>query len=450
MKTYVKIADTVAERIRTGELRTGERLPPQRNFAYENGIANSTAGRVYAELVKRGLIEGEVGRGSYVRAWPPQADQLTLLEIRKDVAIDMENSYPLLPGQSKMMANALESLIRPESLEKAILPIAVMDDDYLTLHKKIASRFLGSGGWQPNPDFILFPGCGRQAIGSAITALVPAGGRLGVEELTYPILKGLADNLGRKLIPISVDHEGMVPEALLSTHKAKALDAVYIQPTLHNPTGVSMSVERRKAIAQFVCEQELAIIEDQVYRFLQSRNLPSIAKFAPDHVVLIDSLSKRVAPGLSVGFVAAPERYASAISVVMMQLGWVAGAFSIEAVTRWISDGTIEKMDALKRDDIARRQIIARGILKEHATGCSKQASYLWVELPTCWESDRFALAAKQIGIAVAPGSAFGIGFAPNAVRVSITTPSVDELDYSLRQIRSLLQSDGGERNAPA
>ena len=63
---YLKLADTVAAEIANGALKPGDRLPPQRSFAYERKIAVSTASRVYTELLRRGLVVGEVGRGTFV------------------------------------------------------------------------------------------------------------------------------------------------------------------------------------------------------------------------------------------------------------------------------------------------------------------------------------------------------------------------------------------------
>ncbi|MBZ9641122.1 GntR family transcriptional regulator, partial [Streptomyces sp. PSKA30] len=71
MDDYVRLADRIADDIAAGRLRPGQRLPPQRAFARRRGIAPSTAGRVYGELVRRGLVVGEVGRGTFVRAAPP-------------------------------------------------------------------------------------------------------------------------------------------------------------------------------------------------------------------------------------------------------------------------------------------------------------------------------------------------------------------------------------------
>src|SRR5215211_2188685 len=63
---YMKLADGVAADILSGRLKAGDRLPPQRTFAYQRGIAVSTASRVYSELLRRGLVVGEVGRGTFI------------------------------------------------------------------------------------------------------------------------------------------------------------------------------------------------------------------------------------------------------------------------------------------------------------------------------------------------------------------------------------------------
>src|SRR5688572_33348647 len=112
---YLRLADSVAAEIESGGLKPGDRLPPQRTFAYERKIATSTASRVYTELLRRGLVVGEVGRGTFISG-----------EARRGIAasteprgakIDLEFNYPLLPGQSALIAKSLEGLGRPEALE---------------------------------------------------------------------------------------------------------------------------------------------------------------------------------------------------------------------------------------------------------------------------------------------------------------------------------------------
>src|SRR5882757_4533613 len=106
---YLKLADTVAAEIANGGLKPGDRLPPQRSFAYDRKIAVSTASRVYTELLRRGLVVGEVGRGTFVSGQGRRAT--TTLSEPRDVRIDLEVNYPLLPTQSYLIARSQKALL---------------------------------------------------------------------------------------------------------------------------------------------------------------------------------------------------------------------------------------------------------------------------------------------------------------------------------------------------
>src|SRR5476651_397213 len=115
---YVRLADAVAAEIATGALKPGDRLPPQRHFAYQRKIAVSTASRVYTELLRRGLVVGEVGRGTFI-----SGDARRGIEVPTEprvARIDLEVNYPVLPAQSAVIAKSLEGLDRPEALEVAL------------------------------------------------------------------------------------------------------------------------------------------------------------------------------------------------------------------------------------------------------------------------------------------------------------------------------------------
>src|SRR5258707_1420426 len=115
---YLKLADAIEAEITNGSLRPGDRLPPQRDFAYERKIAVSTASRVYTELLRRGLVVGEVGRGTFISGQARRG--FTTLAESRGARIDMEVNYPLLPTQAVLIARSLEGLERPEALEVAL------------------------------------------------------------------------------------------------------------------------------------------------------------------------------------------------------------------------------------------------------------------------------------------------------------------------------------------
>lgn len=213
---YRRLADRLADDIAAGRLKPGERLPPQRVFARRRGIAGSTAGRVYGELVRRGLVVGEVGRGTFVRAVPAAPLGRALTEPATAAPVNLELNYPSAPGQAELLAPALAPLLRPDVLAEALLPAPA---DGTTAARNAAAGLLATPGWQPGPCQLLFTGNARQAIAATLASLVRPGGRLGVEPLTYPVVKEIAARLGITLVPLAADEDGPLPESVAAAHR---------------------------------------------------------------------------------------------------------------------------------------------------------------------------------------------------------------------------------------
>src|SRR6478752_4344572 len=314
---YLKLADTVAAEIANGALKPGDRLPPQRSFAYERKIAASTASRVYTELLRRGLVVGEVGRGTFISGEARRG--VTAPAEPRGARIDFEFNYPLLPQQSAMIAKSLAGLERPEALDVALRPATSSGTQ---LARSISATFLGRKGWTPNPDHLVFTSNGRQCIAAALAAVVPPGGRCGVEALTYPFIKGIAARLGVTLVPLAMDADGVRPDAVQKAHREANLSALYIQPTIQNPLGMTMPPARRADIVRTVEKLHLPVIEDSVYGFLADE--APLSALAPESCILLDSLSKKVAPGLALGFIVAPLRLRQSIMASVRSGGWTA------------------------------------------------------------------------------------------------------------------------------
>src|SRR5437899_11076734 len=104
----LRLADTVATEIANGGLKPGDRLPPERSFSYERKIAVSTASRVYTELLRRGLVVGEVGRGTFISGEARRG--ITAPAEPRGARIDLEFNYPVMPTQAAMIAKSLEGL----------------------------------------------------------------------------------------------------------------------------------------------------------------------------------------------------------------------------------------------------------------------------------------------------------------------------------------------------
>jgi DNA-binding transcriptional MocR family regulator len=437
---FRKIASLIASDITTGRLRPGDRLPPQRAFAHARGIAPSTAGRVYAELIRRGLAIGEVGRGTYVRA-ASYSPGLRLAE-PPGTRIDLETNYPILPEQHQLMAAALAILAsRPDALAAATAASGARGS--ASARAAVASG-TATKDWHPEPASLLFAANGRAALAAAFAALAPTGERVGFETQTYPVARAIAARLGIVAVPLTMDADGVLPDAIEMAHRAAPLRAIYLQPTIHNPLGMTMSSDRRRKLAALLERLDGPIvIEDRVYAFLEEA-APPLAAFAPSRVVVVDSLSKRVAPGLTLGLLSAPDHLIATIAKALVSGAWGPQGFSVDIAVRWLLDGTVAALEVAKRADARMRQSFASEILAGLTIRANPAAYHLMLDLPGTWRADAFVLAAERRGIAIAPASAFAVtsGFAPNAVRLALAAPAIDDLVSSLRTLATLALSD--------
>jgi DNA-binding transcriptional MocR family regulator len=439
---YRAIADALATDIASGALPAGARLLPQREFAYQRGIAASTAGRVYADLRQRGLVTGEVGRGTFVR--PPLSRINPALAEPSNAPVDLALNFPILPNQSALLSQSLSSVLRSEMIGLALKPIGAAATPEA---REIVAAFFARSGWAPPASNILFTGNGRQAIAASMSALAAPGGRIGVEALTYPVVKSIAARLGITLVPLKLDERGVCPDAVLRAHRQAPLKGLYLQPSLHNPLGVTMDETRRAAIAAVLEKTGIVAIEDTIYSFLS--DVPPLAAIAAEHTIVVDSLSKRIAPGTTLGFIAAPARWVDRIVVAVRSGAWSALGLPLALGLRWISDGTVARLTAEKKSDAIVRHDIARDALAGLTVRGDRRAYHLWLELPDGWNGETFASAAAREGIALTPANAFAVetSHVPRAVRLALGAPPLAALSPAIKTLRKLALSDPGDAN---
>ncbi|WP_445682308.1 aminotransferase-like domain-containing protein [Radicibacter daui] len=435
---YLKLADSIAAAIADGTLKPGDRLPPQRDFAYEHKIAVSTASRVYAELLRRGLVVGEVGRGTFISGTARRGAAAP--GEPRGARIDLEFSYPILPGQTAMIGRCLENLQKSGGFDVALRQATSVGTPEM---RALSAAFLARDGWAPSPHQMVFTGNGRQCIAAALTTLVPTGGRCGVEALTYPFIKGIASRLGISLVPLALDKKGLRPDAVEKAHREARLSALYVQPNVQNPLGMTMPPARRAEIVRMAEKLDLPVIEDSVYSFLD--DAAPLAALAPDRCITIDSLSKRTSPGLAIGFLVAPPALRESIMASVRSGGWTASGFAFAAAERMIAEGVASELSRLKRIDAGKRQKLAARLLSNFEIQANPNAYHLWLTLPPHWRSQNLVSAAARRDIALTPSTTFAVtpGHAPNAVRLALASPPIDQLEAGLGALAAIL-------NAPA
>ena len=158
---------------------------------------SSSSGSPRAELRRRGLVVGEVGRGTFVAGNQPPSD--SAVGEPTDGRIDLEFNFPTVPAQFALIAKSLSGLQRVDAVSALIGPTT---QRRLENARITTAEFMKTARWQPRPDGIVFTGSGRQSMAAAVSALVPIGGRLGVEAVTYAMIKNIASRLGVTVVPI--------------------------------------------------------------------------------------------------------------------------------------------------------------------------------------------------------------------------------------------------------
>jgi DNA-binding transcriptional MocR family regulator len=158
---------------------------------------------------------------------------------------------------------------------------------------------------------------------------------------------------------------------------------------------------------------------------------------------VLDSLSKKVAPGLALGFIVSPPRLRESIMASVRSGGWTASGYAFAAGARMMDDGTASELSRLKRIDAIRRQQMAAKYLSGFEIQTNSQSYHLWLSLPSHWRSQTFVAAAARRDIALTPSTTFAVihGHAPNAVRLALAAPAIEQLEVGLRMLSGMLNA---------
>jgi DNA-binding transcriptional MocR family regulator len=261
----------------------------------------------------------------------------------------------------------------------------------------------------------------------------------GVEALTYPFIKDIAARLGVTLVPLTMDEEGVRPDAVQKAHREAHLSALYIQPTIPESAGHDDAAgpPRRSRSRR----RELGL---PTHRRRRLQLLGDEAPLARSRLTAAScSTACRKGRALASRSASSFRRRAlrERIMASVRSGGWTAPGFALAAGTRMMGDGTVSELVRLKRIDAARRQQMAAKYLAGFEVQANEQSYHLWLTLPTHWRSQTFVAAAARRDIALTPSTTFAVapGHAPNAVRLALGAPTTEQLDSALRTLGALL-----------
>ena len=434
---YQALAGQLEQDILNGVLLPGTKLPPQRELADYLDLNLSTISKAFKVCELKGLLSATVGSGTFV-SYDALSNAFLLEDIKPRHLIEMGATLPDNASYEPLLLQ-LKNMLQETDYEKWFGYGRAGESLW---QKDAALKLIRRGKVETKVDNILFANGGQNAIAATLAGLCKPGDRIGVDDHTYPGLKTVAAMLSVQLVPIKSENYEMSPTALEYACKNDNIKGIYLIPDCHNPTASFMSVENRKVIAAMAKKYNQFIIEDASYHLLSEKPLPAIASFAPEQVIYVASLSKSLAPGLRLAYIAAPSQFKEQISKALYNLNVSVSPLLAELAARMIVSNQFEVLIKRHQEQNVRRNEVINRYLGDFQCIGVETGIFRWLLLPSQITGAEFESLAAQQGVQVYAAERFVVGNScpQRAVRVAVCAPeTIRELEQGLIILKSIL-----------
>ncbi len=444
---YKAVADTIRRAIEDGTLAVGAKLPPVRDLAYRLAITPGTVARAYSVLTDEGLLQAEVGRGTFVA--PPKSPllddvwsrQLHLLERSDPDHVSLFSPRLADVGQVALIRECLERIARADAWLFLNYPTR---DSYHPLRQVVADWLstLPLGPLTPE-DVVLTHGGQNGLCVTFQTILKSPRPAIAVEELSYAGFRRAAELMRAEVVAVEMDAHGILPDALEAAARQHRVQAVCVSPEVQNPTASHMPLSRRKEIVDVARRNDIQIVEDDCYRIGETR-APSFRSLAPERGWHIASISKTLTPALRVGFAIAPEGRGADLRRAA-EYGFFGLAQPLAELTRlMLSDPRTPDLVVKVRQRMSEYVRVTVNALGGFDLVWDAEVPFVWLRLPAGWRAAAFTRAAEKAGVQIRSADEFALrdGRAPNAVRIAMNGHvPLATFEAAMLSLRSLLDN---------
>ena len=464
-----KLREALLSQIRSGALRTGERLPPTRVLADELGLNRGTVSAVYDELAAMGVLNAHVGRGTYVEGVPTEgsdprgpfrwSDHFTDLDVvprerellaqaSRGAGPDMISFAGLVPDETLYPVGALGDAITAVLTEEGAPLLAYGPPGghdafldflrgYLAEERDVLQR----------PEELLVVNGSQQALDLLARAFIRPGDTVVVEEPSYYGALEIFRGYGARLVGIPVDEHGMTMNGLEAVLAREHPKLIYLMPTFQNPTGTTLPASRREELVRLSTRYQVPVIEDDFdgelyYDEAPPRPLKSL--LGSEGVIYIGTPSKMLFPGLRIGWVAAAEPVVRRLSR-LKQVSDLSGSPLLQAaLARFANAGELKKHMPIVRNAYGRRMRRLIAALEEHmpagVTWTRPQGGLsILVSLPAGLDSSELLPEAIARGVMFTPGRLFFTAQGANHLRLSIGRVNEQAVETGARRLGEVL-----------
>jgi DNA-binding transcriptional MocR family regulator len=434
---YLAFVEALENDIQTGVLKPGTRLLPQRDMANHLRLSVGTVSRAYAEAEARGLISGEVGRGTFVQRRRPPANATGGTQSTVNLALNV----PPSTGEDELIASVLSEILADGALTPLL---GYLPHQGLPSHREIMAGWLAASGMKAETANLFITHGGQHALSIALNMVAAPKDIVLTERFTYSGMIALSAQNGYRLHGVDGDAQGLLPEALDRAFAETGARVLFATPSLQTPTGTIMTPERRRLVADVVRKHNAYFLEDDVYAFLFTSPPTPISTLVPDRSFYITSFAKCLAPGLRIGAMIAPEQFRDRAINAVRATGWMASPIMAEVVSRLIHSGDLLRQVHAKRAAAARRNAIADRVLGNWLSPMSGAPGFhRWLPIPAGRTLIALVAQAAQAGITVAPpGALQQVDRGTLGIRLCLGHPATDDiLQKAFAELRQILET---------
>ncbi|HWG58969.1 MAG TPA: PLP-dependent aminotransferase family protein [Candidatus Acidoferrales bacterium] len=494
---YVQLRDQLRALVHSGELRAGDRIPASRELATHLGVHRTTVANAYAELESEGLIQGHVGRGTFICSAPvkqfstaPPAPnggrgglrwEGLFADERGDEA--MNRLVPEVPpGTIAFIAarpseeffpieefrRCCNSVLRSEG--RSVLQLG-STDGYEPLKKELVEMLRGEGMNVRAQQILITDGC-QQAIDLVCKVFLRPGDSVALENPAYP--GSIAIFSGARARPLAVAVEpgdgrtgraGLDLDALETVLMQNRVKFIFVTPDFQNPTGTTLGLADRRRLLEIAARYQVPVIEDSIYARLRLRGatVPSIKSLdAAGNVIQIDSFSKIAFPGLRVGWCIGPESVIERLRLVKQSTDLHTGQLAQATLAEFVRRGHLARhLAKMKKVYLGRLEALEAALEKhmpEDARWTRPEGGMsVWVTLPAGFDAAELLIHVRERGVLFVPGRYFYFQHPqPNTLRLGFASLDEQAIARGVQTLGDLLKVElrrrrrGARSEAPA
>lgn len=438
LKKYEIVAQRIEKLVESGVLTSGEKLPSVRAMASQSGFSMMTVLEGYRLLEDKGFIESRPQSGYYLRPpylrsgkamqKPPRANIVKFPLTNRRVAVSQRASFlarnasrvdtiPLGSGYaapdffpSRELSIRVAKTIRNNPLESNRY---LLDGGDVSLRKELA-RWMIESGCEVDPQEIIVTSGASQALLFALKALCKPGDSVAVESPGYYGFYNLLEYLDLNAVEIPCDPlEGISLEDVEEASWNKNIKCLLTSANLSNPTGATIPEESKRKLVNICSAKRIPIIEDDTYGDLvfEGRRRRSLKSYSEENVIYIGSLSKTVAPGYRIGWLAPGNHFDNIMREYRINL-FAANLPTQMGVAAFLREkGMRHQLQKVKNKLRENMSLFLNQIAEYFPAGTETShpegGHFLWVKLANGSSSEELATRALKEGISIAPGLLF-------------------------------------------